>query len=98
MIVTLLYKLTRKLLTVPSVLLHRETAKDAELLVLRHENAVLRLSDSVGRCDGSPEMTFGCGGHCSLLGLFPGGEGEIMSMRPLPAPAVPESTAGVARA
>ncbi|MEU0805988.1 integrase [Streptomyces sp. NPDC005970] len=42
MIVTLLYKVTRKLLTVPSVLLHRETAKDAELLVLRHENAVLR--------------------------------------------------------
>ncbi|MEU5106205.1 integrase core domain-containing protein [Streptomyces sp. NPDC021354] len=42
MIVTLPYKVTRKLLTVPSVLLHRETAKDAELLVLRHENAVLR--------------------------------------------------------
>lgn len=57
-----------------------------------------RLSDSVGRCDGSPEMTFECGGHCSLSGLFPGREGEIMSMRPLPAPAVPESTARVARA
>jgi len=42
MIVSLLYKVTRKLLTVPSVLLRRGTAKDAELLVLRHENAVLR--------------------------------------------------------
>ena len=42
-IVSLLYKVTRKLLTVPSVLLRRGTAKDAELLVLRHENAVLRL-------------------------------------------------------
>ncbi|MGY0063842.1 hypothetical protein ACWY4P_46505 [Streptomyces sp. LZ34] len=41
-IVPLLYKVTRKLLTVPSVLLRRGTAKDAELLVLRHENAVLR--------------------------------------------------------
>ncbi|AQW54286.1 integrase [Streptomyces hygroscopicus] len=41
-IVSLLYKVTRKLLTVPSVLLRRGTAKDAELLVLRHENAVLR--------------------------------------------------------
>ncbi|MET8012005.1 integrase, partial [Streptomyces sp. NPDC005271] len=41
MIVSLLYKVTRKLLTVPTVLLRRETAKDAELLVLRHENAVL---------------------------------------------------------
>ena len=42
MIVSLLYKVTRKLLSVPSVVLRSETAKDAELLVLRHENAVLR--------------------------------------------------------
>jgi transposase InsO family protein len=32
----------RKLLAVPAVLLRRDVAKDAELLVLRHENAVLR--------------------------------------------------------
>ncbi|MBP2329349.1 transposase InsO family protein [Kibdelosporangium banguiense] len=42
MIVSLLYQLTRQLLSVPAVLLRRDTAKDAELLVLRHENAVLR--------------------------------------------------------
>ncbi|PKW17657.1 integrase core domain-containing protein [Saccharopolyspora spinosa] len=42
MIVSLLYKVTRKLLSVPAVLLRRDTAKDAELLVLRHENSVLR--------------------------------------------------------
>ncbi|WP_089104138.1 integrase core domain-containing protein [Streptomyces hyaluromycini] len=42
MIVSLLYKVARKLLCVPSVLLRREEAKDAELLVLRHENTVLR--------------------------------------------------------
>ncbi|MDH6128512.1 integrase core domain-containing protein [Kitasatospora sp. GP82] len=42
MIVSLLYKVARKLLSVPGVLLRRDTAKDAELLVLRHENAVLR--------------------------------------------------------
>ncbi|ONI93004.1 integrase, partial [Saccharothrix sp. ALI-22-I] len=42
MIVSLLYKATRKLLSIPSALLRSETAKDAELLVLRHENAVLR--------------------------------------------------------
>jgi putative transposase len=42
MIVSLLYQLTRRLLSVPAVLLHHETSKDAELLVLRHENAVLR--------------------------------------------------------
>ncbi|ROP41876.1 helix-turn-helix domain-containing protein [Saccharothrix texasensis] len=42
MIVSLLYKVTRKLLSVPAVLLRSETVKDAELLVLQHENAVLR--------------------------------------------------------
>ncbi|EFL27634.1 putative Transposase [Streptomyces himastatinicus ATCC 53653] len=42
MIVSLLYNVTRKLLTVPSVLPRHGTAKDAELLVLRHENAVPR--------------------------------------------------------
>jgi putative transposase len=40
--VSLLYKVTRKLLSLPSTLLRSNTAKDAELLVLRHENAVLR--------------------------------------------------------
>jgi putative transposase len=41
-IVSLLYNATRKLLSIPSVLLRSEVSKDAELLVLRHENAVLR--------------------------------------------------------
>ncbi|WP_202798917.1 integrase [Saccharopolyspora spinosa] len=34
--------MTRRLLFVPLVLLRRETAKDAGLLVQRHENAILR--------------------------------------------------------
>ncbi|MFG2500870.1 integrase core domain-containing protein [Streptomyces sp. NPDC048441] len=42
MIVSLLYKVARKLLSLPSVLLRGDAAKDAELLVLRHENVVLR--------------------------------------------------------
>ncbi|MFI2511233.1 hypothetical protein [Streptomyces sp. NPDC018972] len=41
-IVSLVCQVTRKLLSAPAVLLRRQTAKDAELLVLRHENAVLR--------------------------------------------------------
>ena len=41
-IVSLVYQVTRKLVSVPAVLLRRQTARDAELLVLRHENAVLR--------------------------------------------------------
>ncbi|MDF2261610.1 integrase core domain-containing protein [Streptantibioticus ferralitis] len=42
MIVSLLYQLTRRLLSIPAVLLRRDTTREAELLVLRHENAVLR--------------------------------------------------------
>jgi len=41
-ILSLLYKVTRRLLSVPAVMLRRDSTKDAELLVLRHENAVLR--------------------------------------------------------
>ena len=36
-----MYQVARRLLAVPAVLLRRDVAKDAELLVLRHENAVL---------------------------------------------------------
>lgn len=42
MIVSLLYHTTRYLLSIPGVLLRSDTAKDAELLVLRHENTILR--------------------------------------------------------
>ncbi len=41
-IVSLLYKATWKLLSAASVLLRGEAAKDAELLVLRLENTVIR--------------------------------------------------------
>lgn len=41
-IVSLLYRAARTLLSLPGVLLRRDTAKDAEVLVLRHANAVLR--------------------------------------------------------
>jgi hypothetical protein len=41
-IVSSLYKMCRRLLSVPAVLLRRDTSTEAELLVLRHENAVLR--------------------------------------------------------
>jgi len=40
-IVSLVYQVAR-LLAVPAVLLRRDVTKEAELLVLRHENAVLR--------------------------------------------------------
>jgi putative transposase len=40
--VSLLYRLTRRVLSVPAVLLRREVTRDAELLVFRHEHAVVR--------------------------------------------------------
>src|SRR4051812_15501186 len=40
-LLSLLYAIVRSLLGVPAVLLRRDLSKDAELLVLRHENAVL---------------------------------------------------------
>lgn len=42
MIASLLYNVTRRLLSIPPLLPRSETSRDAELLVLRHENAVLR--------------------------------------------------------
>ncbi|WSJ93088.1 hypothetical protein OG395_07580 [Streptomyces sp. NBC_01320] len=41
-ILLMLYTVARKLLSVLGVLLGRDTSKEAELLVLQHENAVLR--------------------------------------------------------
>jgi putative transposase len=40
--VSLVYQVARKLLAVPAVLPRRDVTKEAELLVPRHENAVLR--------------------------------------------------------
>jgi hypothetical protein len=42
MLLTLVYLITRFVLTALTMLVRREVSKDAELLVLRHENAVLR--------------------------------------------------------
>ena len=42
MIFSVVYLLVRCLLSYLAVLAHDEASKDAELLVLRHENAVLR--------------------------------------------------------
>jgi putative transposase len=42
MLLSILYRLVRCLLGLTAVLMRRDLSKDAELLVLRHENAVLR--------------------------------------------------------
>jgi putative transposase len=66
MIVSLLYRATRVLLSVPAVLLRRDTAIEAELLVLRHENAVLRRQVS-GRIRYEPVDRFWLAALSSLL-------------------------------
>ena len=43
MFLSLAYRVTCRVLSSVAVLLRREVSKDAELLVLRHENAVRRL-------------------------------------------------------
>jgi putative transposase len=42
MLISLVYRLTRKLLGALSTVARRDVSQDAELLVLRHENTVLR--------------------------------------------------------
>jgi hypothetical protein len=53
-IISMLYTVARRLLSFPGVLLRGDTAKDAELLVLQHENADGVL-DILGLVDGSGE-------------------------------------------
>jgi transposase InsO family protein len=65
--VSLLYRVSRRLLSVPAVLLRRDSAKDAELLVLRHENAVLR-RQVAGRVRYEPADRFW---FAALSGLLP---------------------------
>jgi putative transposase len=47
-IVSLVYQVARKLLVVPAVLLGRDAAKDAELLVLRHRKTFCVSMQDVG--------------------------------------------------
>ena len=59
MIFSIVYQVARSLLGCLMVLARREVSKDAELLVLRHENAVLRRQISQVRYQ--PDRPTGCG-------------------------------------
>lgn len=83
-IISILYRATRALLSVPAVLLRRDTAKDAELLVLRHENAVLRRQLS-GPVRYEPADRFWLAALSSLIprrrwsGVFPVTPGALLA-------------------
>jgi hypothetical protein len=64
----MLYRVCRRLLSAPAVLLRRDSTKDAELLVLRHENAVLR-RQVPGPIRYEPADSFW---FAALSGLIPG--------------------------
>ena len=59
MIFSVAYLLARRLLGCLMVLARREVSKDAELLVLRHENAVLRRQVSRVRYHSFKDVHFG---------------------------------------
>lgn len=69
MIVSLLYQLTRRLLPVPAVLLRRDSTKDAELFVLRHENAVRRRQIIGSFAETSSVLVRSCCGHERTRGV-----------------------------
>ena len=70
MIISVLYLLVRCLLGCLTVLTRHRVSKDAELLVLRHENAVLRRQ--VGRVRYEPGDRLWL---AALSRLFPGASG-----------------------
>ncbi|MFI5868082.1 integrase core domain-containing protein [Streptomyces sp. NPDC051546] len=84
MIVSLLYKVVRKLLSVPGVLLRHDRTKDAELPVLRHENAVLR-RQLAGPVRYEPADRFWLAALSSLIprqrwsGIFPVAPGTLLA-------------------
>jgi hypothetical protein len=65
-VVSLLYKLSRVLLSVPAALLRRDSSKDAELLVPRHENG-LRRRQIVGPVRYEPTDRFWLAALSSLI-------------------------------
>ncbi|MFD9824863.1 hypothetical protein [Streptomyces violascens] len=62
----MLYRVARRLPSIPKVLLRCDTAKDAELPVLRHENAVLR-RHLTGSVRYEPEDRFWLAAPSSLI-------------------------------
>jgi transposase InsO family protein len=77
-ILSTVYAVTRRLLSLPAVLLRRNVSKDAELLVLRHENAVLRRQVPRLRYEPADRLWFAALSHLILRRRWP----QVFPMTP----------------
>jgi putative transposase len=66
LLLSILYQLARRLLGLIAVLVRRDLSKDAELLVLRHENAVLRRQVARVHYTPADRVWLACG--CPIFG------------------------------
>ena len=74
MLLTIVYLLVRRVLSLAVLLLRRDLAKEAELLALRHENAVLRRHAGRIRYEPADRAWF-----IALAQLIPAGAGPGLS-------------------
>jgi hypothetical protein len=84
LVLSILYRLVCCLLGLTAVLVRRDLSKDAELLVLRHENAVLRRQISRVRYTADDRAWLDAqeplpGGHDDLPGAWRGGLHQFVS-------------------
>ena len=77
MIFSVVYLLTRRMLGCLRLLARREVSKDAELLVLRHENAVLRRHTGRVRYQPAGRLWL-----AALSRLIPRRWGEVLAVTP----------------
>jgi putative transposase len=83
MLISLAYRLTRRLLGAAATIARRDVAKDAELLVVRHGNAVLRRHVDRVRYGAGDRLWF-----AALSSLVPGGTwAEVFPVTPATVPA-----------
>ncbi|MFG2525029.1 hypothetical protein [Streptomyces sp. NPDC048527] len=83
MFLSTVHAITRRLLSLPALLLRRDVTKDAKLLVLRHENAVLRRHVPRLRYEPTDRLQFAALSHLTPRHRWP----QVSPMTPATLPA-----------